>query len=159
PNTFGTFPSGLNDVGEIVGNSENPFHAFVRSARGSVFTTIEVPHSLSDTTVVGTINNRGQIFGAFDARSGRHMFVRSPDGSTYTTFDSPPGTSGAFPYDINDAGQIAGILQDANGQHGFVMDHPHGQFLIIDHPDACAGNAFDCFTSVFGINNRGQLVG
>jgi uncharacterized membrane protein len=89
--------------------------------------------------------------GAFVYRRGR-----------YTPLSAIPGaTKGSIHFDINNRGEIAGGFFDAgpgeDGQpqpgsvHGFVKDR-RGNVTTVDVPGAA-------ITSVWGINNRGQVVG
>ena len=92
----------IDNAGQIVGYyiSTTPLpHAFLRSADGSSYTTLEVAGAAS--SAVAGINNSGEIVGAF----GGEYDVRNPVG-TFTSV-AVPGTSSAVSA-INDAGQIVG---------------------------------------------------
>jgi hypothetical protein len=95
------------------------------------------------------INNRGHIVGGYqiDGMTLRG-FVRDNKGN-YTGFDAAPGVLTAA-LDINDRGTAVGTygLTEA---HGFLR-RPNGAIATIDVPGASS-------TTVFGTNDRGQLVG
>jgi uncharacterized membrane protein len=74
-------------------------------------------------------------------------------GYTFTEIDVPgsqPGSTGAFDLGINDLGQIVGDFTDNAGTHGFLDSG--GNFTTINPPG-------DTFTTLVGINNRGQILG
>jgi len=104
----GTQPSGINNLGQIVGSYTDAagFHGFIRSPTG-VFTTIDDPNANPGTTSVNGINNLGMIVGTFTDSSGFHSFIRSADGSMYTTIDYPSGFV-TNARGINDNGEIVG---------------------------------------------------
>jgi uncharacterized membrane protein len=123
--------------------------------RGRV-TKFDAPKAATETAA-SSINNRGQIVGAYvDAGIGYHGFLRDQAGR-FTTIDIP-GAKGTGIYRINDRGQIVGRysqthanIQDPNAlQRGFLLDR--GRLTRIDVPGAAE-------TQVVGLNNRGQIVG
>ena len=78
-----TLPSGINTLGEIVGqhweeyNPDNlPSHAFVRDQYGNV-TAVEVPGAIGTSTA--GINDRGNIVGSYTDAEGSHGFVSHRD--------------------------------------------------------------------------------
>jgi probable HAF family extracellular repeat protein len=147
PAGYDTAAMAINNAGQIVGYyTTPPFtpHAFLRSADGSSYTTLETPGT-STSTAVG-INSSGEIVGAF----GGGYDVRNPDG----TFDSVavPGTSPAVTA-INDAGQIVGSftvrLSDGKSHtYGFipVPTAPTGGPLITGVIGASAFGAYRVFS-------------
>jgi len=141
---LGTFPSGINSSGAIVGftrDSNAARHAFLRGHDGA-FTIIDDPAAGTCTASCGTIGNgqgtrayainpSGQIVGFFTDNSGTcHGYVRAPNG-TFTQIDAPDAGTGPFPQGtfpseftpmgINPGGAITGFYVDASSvQHGFV---------------------------------------
>jgi probable HAF family extracellular repeat protein len=120
------------------------------------YTRFDAPQASSETAP-SSVNNRGQIVGAYvDASVGYHGFLRDRAGR-FTTIDIP-GAKGTGPYRINDRGQIVGRysqtqanIQDPNAIHrGFLLDR--GKLTRIDVPGAAE-------TQAVGINNHGQVVG
>src|SRR5262249_27785583 len=91
-------------------------HGFLLS--GGVYTTLDDPLGIGNTTATG-INNAGQIVGFyFDSAGREHGFLFS--GGFYTTIDDPSATIGTEAFGINDNGQVVGFYTDVSGTHGFV---------------------------------------
>jgi hypothetical protein len=152
---FGTYPSGINPRGVIVGTfvDENFVgHGFLR-ARGGSITTFDVPNAVNGTYPSG-INTAGVVIGTFaDVNFVGHGFVRAIDGSI-ATFDVPGAFDGFFFLtSINPAGLIVGTLFDENFvTHGFVRA-TNGTITTIDVPGAVNG------TTAIGINPMGVITG
>ena len=129
---------------------------------GDVFTTIDHPDAVDETGVAG-INSRGQIVGGYvDAEGTVRSFLL--DDGVFTPIDHPDAGAATIASGINDRGQIVGLYVDADGRgHGFLLDKRRGArrddgvFTTIDHPDA--GSEPGTGTAVFGINDRGRIVG
>jgi uncharacterized membrane protein len=142
PNSVTTVALGINNQGQIVGNSDG--HGFLLST--GTFTTIDVPSSQG--TEASRINDRGQIVGIYgDASGGQHGFLLS--GDTFTTIDVPDSaftnTTG-----INNEGQIVGTFSFGGEFIGFLLSG--GTITTFNVPDS--------FSTVGGeINERGQIVG
>jgi hypothetical protein len=111
PGSTGTFPTGINKRGEIVGCYiiGSVYYDFLRAPDGT-FTTINPPGTVpsclaaSDSTVPGlyhllpasvSLNNRGTIIGYTTNAAATNGFVRFPDG-TITPF-AIPGSSLTIP--------------------------------------------------------------
>jgi probable HAF family extracellular repeat protein len=140
---FGTFPSGYQSGGQIVGS-------------GGTYTALDdplaFPGSFQGTNAQG-INDSGQIVGFFINGSGYHGFLLG--GDTYTSLDDPLATQGTFASGINDAGQIVGYYKNATGFHGFLFDPNSGIFppyFTLNDPLATDG------TWATGINDAGRRV-
>jgi len=151
---FGTFPSGINPAGVIVGfffDVNFGVHGFVRAPAG-IITTIDVPGTYGSTALFG-INPAGASTGTFaDVNFVIHDFLRAPDGSI-TTFDVPGNVNGTIFSTINPAGQITGTFFDVNlVLHGFVRA-PDGTITTIDVPGALNG------TNALALNPRGVIAG
>jgi hypothetical protein len=131
----GTFPQGINDLGEVSGfyaDVNSVFHGFVRTAAGSI-TTFDVPTTCTtatppadcafEGTFPGGVNLAGTIAGTYSGEDGvLHGLWRAANGSI-TTFDVPRKGYQTAPVSLNDFGQITGIAYDAN----FVT---HALFVI-----------------------------
>ena len=122
----GTFPQGINDLGEVSGfyaDVNSVYHGFVRSASGSI-TTFDVPTTCTtaappadcafEGTFPGGINLVGTIAGKYFGEDGLpHGFWRAANGSI-TTFDVPRAGYLTNPVSLNDFGQITGVAYDSN---------------------------------------------
>lgn len=149
---YGTYASGINDHGQIVGSYYDvaySLHGFLLDHR--LYTILDDPDAEPGTTVAAGINNLGQIVGSFDdANFNIHGFLL--DHGVYMTLDAP-GAAGYQTYanGINDRGHVVGFFSDGYTVHGFQLEH--GAFATLDAPNAVNG------TLVFGINNKGVIVG
>jgi len=130
----GTFPQGINDLGEVSGyyaDVNSVYHGFVRSAAGHI-KTFDVPTTCSSATppadcafegtFPGGINLVGTIVGTYYGEDGNpHGFWRAADG-TITTFDVPRAGYLTVPVSLNDRGQITGVAYDGNfATHGLYV--------------------------------------
>jgi uncharacterized membrane protein len=108
---------------------------------------------------LGDINNRGEIVGAYPDGTAVHNFVRDRRGG-YTTFDLPgaPGTEVGVG-DINDRGQIVGFYTDGAGTYQSFLRSRRGAFTRIENPRASGTSPYGSGTAVYGINDRGVMVG
>ena len=178
PGARDTRALGINDRGQIVGDYVAGASLGFLLDQG-IFTTIDVPGAR--VTEAFGINNRGQIVGVYNAGEALHGFLL--DQGMFTTIDVP-GARVTDAFGINDHGQIVGtyVLAGTAALHGFLKDAEdagehidgnvddvhedgddvsdghrnvqldHGIFTTIDVPGASE-------TDLFGINNRGQMVG
>ena len=141
---------GLNNQGQVVGEylgDDGRYHGY-RWERGR-FTTFDGPIG-SDTSITD-INDRGDMVGVYVVDGGVRAFLLRR--GEYTTFGAL-GLPITFAWDINNRGQVAGSADDgAGGGHGFLFaDRVDGPVAQIDVPGAPA-------TNVFGLDDRGRLVG
>lgn len=153
PGTASTFASSITNAGKIAGSyvdTQGVTHGYVTGNQGG-FATIDFP--MATATFGGGLNNRGDLVGSYtDAGGNTHGFLLQDE--NFTTIDFP-GATFTDSFAINDEGQIVGIYLSADGGvHGFLLDQ--GQFTSIDQNPA---NFTPPLTEVFGINNRGQIVG
>jgi hypothetical protein len=122
----GTYSSGINSRGQIVGDFEDSSgvrHGFFREGIG--LTIIDVPGARDTVTL--SINTQGEIVGYYGDRSNdvRHGLILRR--GRVITVDYPPGTANTWITYINDAGELAGYYQDSTGvQHGFIATPAHG---------------------------------
>ncbi|HET9182926.1 MAG TPA: hypothetical protein VFP59_12390 [Candidatus Angelobacter sp.] len=103
-------------------------------------------------TIVGGINDSGQVVGAFrDSAGVQHAYVTDRRGG-FVTIDFP-GATATLGEGINNRGDIVGTYRDAqNTQHGFLLSS--GTFTAIDFPDP---NAILNFAA--DINDHGEIAG
>ena len=154
-----TVAAGVNNRGQVVGgylDAKGRPHGY-RWDNGR-FTTIDLPGSSG--TMVGDINDRGEMVGVFSddpndptGMMGVRGFLLS--GGIYRQF-AAPRVAFTQPSKINNRGQIVGsTLGDAASTdfHGFLLAKGRsGPFTPIDFPGAPR-------TVAVGINDRGQIVG
>ena len=148
PGGASTFPTGINNLGQVVGYYSGPSgeHGFLMT--GSKFTNIDFPGAPITQTTPNGINDAGDIVGTYSSIScGPSLcgFLLSKGVFSTITFPGPPIVQ-TTPNGINDAGEIVGTV----GTHGFLLSG--GVFTTIDVPGA-TGTAPTC------INNAGQVVG
>jgi hypothetical protein len=145
----GTFPTGINQLGTIVGyyaDANYVFHGFLRSPDGK-FTTFDAPGAGtvandSNGTFPTGINEVGTVAGYYnDANLVSHCFLRSPDGK-FTTFDAPGAdtnpadAAGSYITGTNALGATSGVSIDASYvYHGFLRS-PQGAFTTFEAPGA-----------------------
>jgi hypothetical protein len=84
----GTFPTGINDQGVIVGFTQIPYHAFVYYQ--GVWTTLRYPKS--NSTLLWGISNAGVILGSAGFADGSSFGFLYKDGKFEKI--TPPGTVG-----------------------------------------------------------------
>jgi uncharacterized membrane protein len=141
----GTFPSAINDAGQIVGTyllTGDNSNAFLLSE--GTYTILNAPGAAA--TTANGINNSGQIVGEYQLGRTIHGFLLSR--GTYTTIEVP-GSSSTRLEAINDAGQIIGSYK-AGSIANFLLSGSN--YTDIDVPGSL-------FTSALGINASGQIVG
>lgn len=81
-------------------------------------------------------------------------------GGGYTTFDFPgAGGTAAGLGDINDRGRIAGFYSDDAGTYYSFLRSRRGTFTPIENPRANGPSPYGSGTAVYGINDRGVMVG
>jgi hypothetical protein len=131
----GTYPQGINDLGDISGqyvDSNSVFHGFVRTAAGHI-TTFDVPTTCTTTatppadcafngTYAAGVNILGTVVGTYYGEdSNPHGFYRSANG-TITTFDVAKAGYLTMPVSLNDWGLITGVAYDVNFvTHGLLV--------------------------------------
>jgi probable HAF family extracellular repeat protein len=133
--TFTTL-AGINNVGQIVGNSSaGPF-----SLSGGNYATLNLPGPPSG------INDSGQIVGSI----GNLGYVYS--GGSYVTLSFPdlPPFGSTTARGINNAGEVVGSYDTGVKFHAFL--YTQGGYSQIDPPGAG-------YAIATGINNIGQIIG
>jgi probable HAF family extracellular repeat protein len=123
----GTYSSGINDRGQIVGDFEDSNgvrHGFLKE--GTDLTIIDVPGARD--TVLLSINAQSDIVGFYGDRSKgvRHGLILRR--GRVITVDYPGAAETWITY-INDAGDLAGYYQQDSTifiQHGFIATPVHG---------------------------------
>src|SRR6266568_3755530 len=139
----GTFLTGINNSGQIVGDffDSNSFERGFLYGGGS-YTTLVDP-SAPFGTIASGINGTGQIVGYYSDFSGLHGFLYAA--GNYTTLDGPVTTSTvSYPplteaLGINDIGQVVGyyVTRDTpstSSAHGYL--YGGGNYITLDDPSA-----------------------
>jgi hypothetical protein len=160
PGNSVALPNGINNQGEIVGTysigSENS-HGFL--LRRGIYTTIDFPGAI--TTVCRGINNSGLVTGYYieDTAAGSHGFLwwRGNFIATFQFFASD-GARATFSGAINDSGQVSAVYSDPKVLGVFFVRNPDGTITVIDL-DTLLRPVKDFQRAIFGMNNRGDLVG
>ncbi len=139
---------------------------------GNTITYVTIDHAGATTqTSINGINDMNQFVGIYDdSNLNVHGFLGQVGSDQYTPIDYP-GAVQTYAFRINNHGVIVGTYFDTSGfQHGFVRlpaaspGMPE-QYIPIDVPDAAQtvgvrfelGNGLG--TSVYGLNDRGDIVG
>jgi hypothetical protein len=153
-------PFATSEAHAQAGPAETPppvtLKGYLRDERGR-FTTVLPPGAT--LSKLGDINNRGQIVGAYSDGTSIHNFLRDR-GGRYTTFDFPgAGGTAAGLGDINDRGRIAGFYSDEAGNYRSFLRGRRGGFTPIVNPRASGPSPYGSGTAVYGINDRGVMVG
>ena len=165
-----TYVSGINRIGQIVGNGAHPaghtnyVHGFLRNPNGNFVHIDPAGPNGSSNTAFLSINDSGEIAGTYvDVAGGAvHGFLRSP-GGVYTVVDEPNAVTnesgqGTFVTSINTSGEVTGYYNDKNTFtiNGFTRD-ASGNFLLFSAPGA--GNNFGAGTFASAVNTSGQVTG
>jgi probable HAF family extracellular repeat protein len=121
---FGTFASGINDRGQIVGSyfdSVDDQHGFLYS--GGFYTTIDDPLATNGTIVQG-INDAGQIVGLYSDDSGTHGFLATVGANPA----APPGTTADMVLRASNTSPIAGQYEIYDiGSNSILAGYSLGQ--------------------------------
>src|SRR5262249_41964117 len=128
PGTATTVLTGVNDLGQIVGNSYNPDIGFSYDVQTQIFTTIKYPNS--NQTFPTAINNAGKIVGGVNYRKNEN-FGFELVGSRYKQI-TPPGATNDYLTGVTAAGEIVGLVANGTGPSNFVFAWcprfaPHGR--------------------------------
>jgi probable HAF family extracellular repeat protein len=155
PDAILTTARGINDDGEVVGafaNITEPdgLHGFV--LRNGKFTQVDFPGS-AHSGILG-VNEGGDFTGSYDLGDINTAIGYFTRHQHFISFEVPGSAAmNTAPHGINDAGQVAGSFNDGtdpNLVHSFLLNK--GEFTTIDYPGASV-------TAVFGMNERGDMVG
>jgi MYXO-CTERM domain-containing protein len=145
PNGENYHPTGINNVGGIVGFTQDASgtRAFIESS--GVYSSFSVAGDAR--TYAYGVNDNGVVVGYSQTGGYSNGFMVS--GGVTTTIDVP-GAISTYVYGINNSGEMVGAFFDGSETHAFV--YSGGNFRTIDFPDAPISYAS-------GINNHGDIVG
>jgi probable HAF family extracellular repeat protein len=152
PDSTGT-AANANSTHEVVGSfddADGNTHGFVLSK--GTYTQIDVPGA--SLTIVNGINAKGELVGTYVVGEGLpHTFLLSK--GVFTAPLEPLGAIRSQAGTINAQGQVVGTYRDAvqpGRRKGFLWSK--GVFTTFNVPGDAPGG-----TTVFSINERGQIVG
>lgn len=150
PGSTSTEFTGLNNVGQAVGNYEGSsgFQGFVYAVGQGTFTNAPLPSGAIEGYPYA-INDDGQMVGCYVVGSAPCNGYLD-NGGSFTTIDYP-NANGTSATGINGAGEIVGYYSDSMGNGHAFIDH-NGSFTSFD----CKGASV---TEALGINNNGIVVG
>ena len=144
---------GINNPRTIAGDyviSDGTVHSFLLS--GDTFTEYDVPGAVQTNLL--SINEPGDLTGAFDP-DGSGVFLALIDrGGTITSYSVPGAAGGTFAYETNNNKKLTvGYYIDASGVlHGQYRDANGALHFPIDPPGSVG-------TVLFGVDNKNHVVG
>jgi probable HAF family extracellular repeat protein len=163
PGDISSFATGINDAGQVVGTSMSSgaarTRAFVWTEAGGMVDPLLAVTPTAATAGANAINRTGWIAGW----SGVKAFRLSPAG-VFQSFVVAAGDSSAQATAINDAGDAVGVSQAiySDFYYYYYYSVPHaalwpatGGFVNLSALGGCVSVACE----VYGLNNRGQVVG
>jgi hypothetical protein len=151
PNAVYVSANSINDNGNVVGeytpgtNPQGSTAGFLLQANGAL-TAIDYPGALN--TAANGINDAGVVVGDYTKSGTSYGFTLSPSGTfSSVSFDALDTVL----YGVNGSGTAVGWYIDAAGNPEGLIDK-NGALSIFDYPGSL-------FTRLYGINDRGQIVG
>jgi probable HAF family extracellular repeat protein len=168
---FASTALAINNIGQIVGSSGNPFlwqPVTPNAALGSMISLGDLPGG-SDAGGATGINDRGQIVGSSSVSSYTHAFLwnpLTPNGTVGTMLDlgDLPGgisSSGASAIDsfgnVVGTGTVGGAL-DSDRNRAFLWSAAQGMVNLNELLDPDSGDGWTLY-SAHDINDAGQIVG
>lgn len=153
PGYSGTFLSGINNNGEVVGGYgfDTPnFGSVAFVANDGKITTIEVPGYF--VNALG-INNKGQIVGSYLVNSPNNIAWQGfiDKNGTFTSI-AVPGADATQAFGINGRGEVIGLAVNYTTNVGTSFIYNDGGFSPINVPGSYS-------TEALGINNNDQIIG
>jgi probable HAF family extracellular repeat protein len=119
----GTFASGINDSGKVVGyyeDSDSDYHGFLKDGRR--MSSFDVPGA--DDTYPSAINNQDEVVGYYSIGTTNYGFIMQA--SNFVTVDVP-GAASTLIFGNNDRGEIVGQYIDASGNEYAFVATPIGR--------------------------------
>jgi probable HAF family extracellular repeat protein len=155
PGDTGSRAYGINNSGQVVGNSFNnngSEHGFLYS-NGTMQDLGTLP---GDTmSFAWSINNLGQVTGQSQGLGGVSGFIYDPGTGLMTALGSLPDTGYQRPEDINDSGQIVGYANFlTSGSAAFL--YSDGTMYNLD--DLLADGTGWNLTEAIAINDSGEIL-
>ena len=146
------FASGINDLGQVVGNGLTNNNEFVSLFWASGTSTPNVMNGGGIEAIASAINDSGQIVGVGnDSASGTAVIWSSPT-SAPVPLSKGVWTSNTGATGINDSGQIVGSGQNASGPAPLYWSSASATPVALPTGDLIS-------VAAEGINSAGQIVG
>jgi probable HAF family extracellular repeat protein len=152
PGTTDSYAWGINDAGDIVGQSGK--RAFLSTTAGGMVDigSLSTVASVDGTSAAG-INSARTVVGTSPTPAGERAFIWTPAGGMQDLGTLGGNESGAN--DVNDAGQVVGWANPMSsdypvGYHAFLWTASGGMIDL----EPLGGNSV-----ASRINNRGEIVG
>jgi probable HAF family extracellular repeat protein len=142
--------AGINDAGQVVGtaNRATPLQTNSPFLYDNGQFTFYPLGSINTAYYASSINNAGQV--AMSRANGPVVDAGLYSNGTFTQI-SGLGSADMIATGINNAGVVVGIYEGTNDDGGFIYDH--GTLT------AFSDRSSRDFSSIYGINDAGQLVG
>ncbi len=142
-------PTGVNDLGVVVGTGDEFFGTSAWRYANGHFTSIDVPGA--NETYPQGINDFGQIVGSYHAGSQPTVaYVQT--GGVVSNINLPTTTS-SVATGINNLGEIVGYQGDYDfGEASVGFVDIKGRITTVSYPGAAS-------TEILGVNDLGQIVG
>jgi hypothetical protein len=147
PGSTTSFPLGINNSGQIVGNytdSAGVYHGYVLFDGN--FTAINVPFQGAVDTEPQAINDEGDIVGDWGVEGNQGFELI---GGVYTVIQTP-WSDDTFAFGMNDMGDVVGAYPANDTDYGFELSG--GVYTSIQVPGSFS-------TAATAINNSGEIVG
>lgn len=148
----------INNLGQVVGShysTSGQYHAFLWSAQEGI---VDLGTLGGKGSIAFGINNHGQVVGRSDTASGQwHAFLWTIQEGMIDLGTLGGSYSDAF--DINDMGQVVGrSFITSDKYHAFLWTSQEGMEDLGTFGGDCTIG--ECgYSTAFGINNLGQIVG
>jgi probable HAF family extracellular repeat protein len=149
PGSTSTVAYGVNDFGQIVGQSSGTSgtFSFIRSSDGMQYQNI-LPPTIEALVQAVAINNSGKLVGHYSDSSGQHAFLW--DNGQFTELRVPGATGGDVRQLNNNDQALMFATVDGVGSH-YLYDA--GNYLRINNPKGYT------WQTVIALNDNGELTG
>jgi probable HAF family extracellular repeat protein len=150
PGSTSTDAYGVNDFGQIVGQSSGTSgsFSFIRSSDGTHYQNI-LPPTIEALVQAVAINNSGKLVGNFRDNDGQHAFLW--DNGQFTELRVPGATGNSDVLQLNNNDQaLMFTTVDGVGSH-YLYDA--GNYLRINNPKGYT------WQRVIALNDNGELTG
>lgn len=150
PGSTSTVAYGVNDFGQIVGQSSGTFgtFSFIRSGDGTQYQNI-LPPTIEALVQAVAINNSLKVVGHYFDRTGQHAFLW--DNGQFTELRVPGATGNSDVRQLNNNDQAL-IFATVDGVGSHYL-YSAGNYLRINNPEGYT------WQRVIALNDNGELTG